>query len=125
MHEVSVAESLVESITGEAMRLNAKPVAAAISCGQLNTINDEVMQFAFEVAARDTVCQGMTISIVHLPWRATCRDCSGEFDFDIYSPKCPKCDSDKFTMADDAPLLLEEIELDEAQPLEKNEDNAE
>ena len=117
MHEVSVAESLVESITKEAMRLNAKPLAAKISCGQLNPINDEVMQFAFEVATKDTLCQGMTISIVHIPWRATCRDCSCGFDFDVYSPVCSQCGSSQFDMAEDAPLQLDEIELDENQPV--------
>lgn len=117
MHEVSVAESLLETITKEAMRLNAKPIAAKISCGQLNPINDEVMQFAFEVATKDTFCEGMTISVVHLPWRGTCRECSHEFEFDIYSPKCPSCQSMKFDMADDAPLQLDEIEFDENQPV--------
>jgi hydrogenase nickel incorporation protein HypA/HybF len=115
MHEVSVAESLVESITKEAMRLNAKPLAARISCGQLNPINDEVMQFAFEVAIKGTICEGMTLTVVHISWRATCRDCSDEFDFDVYSPVCPKCGSSRFEMADDTPLQLDEIELDENQ----------
>jgi hydrogenase nickel incorporation protein HypA/HybF len=117
MHEVSVAESLVESITKEAMCINAKPLAASISCGQLNPINDEVMQFAFEVATKDTICEGMTLTVMHIPWRAACRECSHEFDFDVYSPKCPQCGSSKFDMADDAPLQLDEIELDENQPV--------
>lgn len=113
MHEVSIAESLIETITKEAIRLNAKPISARISCGQLNPINNEVMQFAFEVVTKGTCCEGMSISVVHVPWRGTCRECSHEFDFDIYSPKCPQCDSDKFNMADDAPLQLDEIEFDE------------
>ena len=124
MHEVSVAESLIETITKEAKKINATPTAAVISCGQLNPINDDVMQFAFEVATKDTLCDGMTISVKHMPWGGLCRDCKHEFEFDIYSPKCPKCNSDKFDLKEDAPLLLEEIEFDENQPLEKNEDNA-
>ena len=119
MHEVGVAQSLVETITKEAIRLNAKPIAARISCGQLNPINDEVMQFAFDVATKDTICRGMSLSIVHVPWRATCRKCSHEFDFDIYSPECPQCQTGEFDMKDDAPLLLDEIELDENQPVKE------
>ena len=117
MHEVSIAESLIETITKQAKRIGATPIAAAISCGQLNPINDEVMQFAFEVATKDTLCEGMTISVKHMPWGGVCNDCKHEFDFDIYSPMCPKCKSMEFDMADDAPLQLDEIEFDENQPI--------
>lgn len=113
MHEMSVAESLVETIIKEAEKINAKPLKAVISCGQLNPINDEVMQFAFEVVTRDTVCAGMKLEVLHLPWRATCRKCKEKFDFDVYSPKCTKCGSAEMDMEDDAPLQLDEIEFDE------------
>ena len=117
MHEMSVAESLIETITAEAKKVNAKPVSATISCGQLNPINDEAMKFACEVVTKDTICEGMGINVVHVPWRGTCRKCDEVFDFDVYSPKCPKCDSDQFDMAEDAPLLLDEIEFDENCPV--------
>ena len=117
MHEMSVAESLVETITQEAEKANAKPICATISCGQLNPINEEVMQFAFEVVTRETVCEGMDIKVVHVPWRAVCRECSEAFEFDVYSPKCPKCEGNKFDLEEDAPLLLNEIEFDESIPV--------
>ena len=113
MHEMSVAESLVETIIKEAQKINATPLKAVISCGMLNPINDEVMQFAFEVVTRETVCEGMELEIVHIPWRAVCRDCGEKFDFDVYSPKCGKCDSTSMDMEEDAPLQLDEIEFDE------------
>ena len=114
MHETSVAQSIIESITTEAERIGKKPVHAKISCGQLNALNDEVMQFAFEVVSKGTACEGMTLAIEHYPLRATCRACAVTFDFDIYSPLCPQCQSTEYELAEDAPLLLEEIEfLDE------------
>ena len=113
MHETAVAESILKTILENAERVAARPVSAVISCGQFNAVNDEVMQFAFEAAAAGTPCEGMTLKINHIPMRATCRQCSTTFDFDIYHPACTQCDSTEFGFEPDAPLLLEEIEFEE------------
>ena len=54
MHETMVAESILNTIMEQAKQVDAKPVSAIISCGQFNTLNDEVMSFAFETAAAGT-----------------------------------------------------------------------
>jgi hydrogenase nickel incorporation protein HypA/HybF len=111
MHETAVAQSILDSILEEAKKIYARPVRALISCGQFNALNDEVMQFAFEVAAEGTPCQGMRLEIKHIPLRAKCSSCGHVFVFDIYSPACPECKAGDFAFESDAPLLLEEIEF--------------
>lgn len=113
MHETMIAQSIVEAILAEADKQSAKPVAAKISCGQLNPINDEVMNFAFEIAAKDTVCEGMSLQVVHIPLKANCEKCGERFEFDIYSPGCMYCGSTEINIEPDAPLLLEEIEFED------------
>lgn len=112
MHETAVAESILKTILDNAEQVKARPVSATISCGQFNALNDEVMQFAFETAATDTPCAAMTLKIRHVPLRATCKKCRTTFEFDIYRPACPQCDSTAFHFEPDAPLLLEEIEFE-------------
>jgi hydrogenase nickel incorporation protein HypA/HybF len=113
MHETAVAESILKTILENAEQVKARPVRAAISCGQFNAINDDVMQFAFETAAAGTLAEGMALKIRHIPMRATCRQCKTTFEFDIYKPACSRCDSAAFDFEPDAPLLLEEIEFEE------------
>lgn len=113
MHEISVAESIIDTIIEKADELGKKPLSATISCGQMNSINDEVMDFAFAAASKDTVCEGMRLKIIHNPLFATCRKCENNFEFDIYSPLCPACDSIEFNLQPDSPLLLEEIEFED------------
>ena len=113
MHETMIAQSIADAISKEAAKHNAKPIAAKISCGQLNPINDEVLNFAFEIVAKDSVCQGMKLQIVHIPLKGKCKKCGDMFDFDIYSPGCPACKSKEFNIEPDAPLLLEEIEFED------------
>ena len=117
MHETAVAESILRTIIEQAEQVNARPVSAVVSCGQFNTLNDEVMDFAFETAAAGTVCEGMKLEIKHIPLRATCKKCDTTFEFDVYKPACSQCDSTEFDFQPDAPLLLETIEFeDENQP---------
>jgi hydrogenase nickel incorporation protein HypA/HybF len=108
-----VARSILSAILAQAAKLNAKPISAKISCGQLNPINDEVLNFAFEVVVKGTVCERMKLEVVHIPLKATCKRCGKKFDFDIYSPACANCESEDFEIGPDAPLLLEEIEFED------------
>ncbi|MBN1787272.1 MAG: hydrogenase maturation nickel metallochaperone HypA [Sedimentisphaerales bacterium] len=113
MHESAVAHDIVNSILAEAKNQPGKVTRVLVSCGQINALNDEVMQFAFEAATADTICQGAKLEIKHIPLKATCKNCSGEFEFDLYNPNCPKCGKSDCTLGEDAPLLLEEIEFEE------------
>jgi hydrogenase nickel incorporation protein HypA/HybF len=111
MHETMVAQSLLETISDEATKQNAKALGAKISCGTLNAINDEALCFAFEAIAKGTSCEGMKLEIEHKPIRGQCKNCNEIFEFEICRPNCPKCNSEEFDLLPDAPLLLEEIEF--------------
>jgi len=65
MHETVLAENLLSSILEEAKKQNAKPVSAKISCGMLIAVNDEILCFAFDAAAKGTPCEGMRLEIEH------------------------------------------------------------
>ncbi len=112
MHEMAVAQSLVEAITLEARKHDAKPVTAKISCGELNAINDEVLTFAFEAISKGTACEGVTLQIEHKPMQARCRQCEGTYTLILSDVRCPRCGDEDFELLPDAPLVLEEIELD-------------
>ncbi len=111
MHEMMVAQSLITIISDEAVKHNAKPVGAKISCGTLNPVNDEALSFAFEALAKDTPCEGLEFKIEHKPIRARCNNCGPEFDVEFSHPACPRCGGDNFELLPDAPLVLEEIDF--------------
>ena len=117
MHETMIAQNIFTAISDQAKKHKARPLKAKISCGQYNTINDEILSFAFEAAADNSICQGMKLEIIHIPLNAICQSCGENFEFDIYSPKCKKCGSEDFQMAPDAPILLEEIEFEDKEKI--------
>jgi len=65
MHETMIAESLLAAISEEVKRHNSKPVSAKISCGMFSAVNDEILCFAFDAAAKGTPCEGMRLEIEH------------------------------------------------------------
>jgi hydrogenase nickel incorporation protein HypA/HybF len=111
MHEMTVAQSLIEIISDEAAKNNAKPISVKISCGTLNPVNDEVLGFAFDAIAKDTLCEGVKLHVEHKPIRARCKNCDRKFDVNLSCPECPKCHGADFELQPDAPLILEEIEF--------------
>ncbi len=111
MHEAMVAQSLLSIISDEAAKHNARPICARISCGKLSAINDEVLCFAFEAIARDTPCEGLKLEIEHKPLRAQCQNCVQDFDVELSQARCSKCGSEDFKLLADAPMVLEELEL--------------
>ena len=83
MHETMVAQGLLEAITTEVGKQNSKPLRVKISCGMFNVINDELLSFAFEAIAKDTICQSVKITVEHKPLQGRCNSCGKDFVFEI------------------------------------------
>jgi hydrogenase nickel incorporation protein HypA/HybF len=111
MHETVIAENLLAQICEEAAKQNAKPIAAKISCGKLNAVNEEVLSFAFESIAKETVCENIKLIVEQKPLMAVCRECKNNFAIDFSNIKCPNCQNENIEILPDAPLILEEIEF--------------
>ena len=111
MHEMTVAQNVLNAILQEASKQGEKPTAAKISCGELSVVNDELLRFAFDAISKGTDCEGLKLQIEHKPIQAHCKNCKNNYDIDISIPACPKCGSEDFELQPDAPLMLEEIDF--------------
>ncbi len=113
MHEATVAQSLLRVIQTHSEKQNARPVRGKISCGQLNTIHQDVFELAFAALAEGTVCEGMRFEIEKKPFHAKCEVCGHVFSVAFDTASCAQCSSERFTLLPDAPMLLETIEFAE------------
>ena len=112
MHETAIAQGIFDAIEKEAEQQKAKPISAKITCGLLNAVNDEVLQFAFDAICKDTICESVELNIEHKPLRGKCKKCDEEFDIEISEPLCSGCGSGSFELLPDEPIMLQEIEFD-------------
>ena len=112
MHETAIAQGLLIAIEKETKKQKAKPLSVKITCGLLNAVNDEVLQFAFEAICKGTICETMKLNIEHKPLQGQCKNCNENFDVKLTKPLCPHCGSGDFKLLPDEPMMLQEIEFD-------------
>ncbi len=70
MHELSIAETLVEMLAAEAARHRAEKILSVrIRLGRLSGIVSDALSFSFDVAAQGTIAEGARLQIDDAPGR--------------------------------------------------------
>jgi hydrogenase nickel incorporation protein HypA/HybF len=76
VHELSIANSVVELCAERAMGARVLRVTLEIGC--LAAVMPDAIRFCFDVCAKDTALEGATLDIIETPGRARCLDCGAE-----------------------------------------------
>ena len=80
MHELAIAESVVEAILERTEQRQVTTVRLAV--GRLSGVVPDALEFCFELATAGTPLEGATLEIVEPSGRAHCRGCDREFEKD-------------------------------------------
>ncbi|MFP4070835.1 MAG: hydrogenase maturation nickel metallochaperone HypA [Desulfovibrionales bacterium] len=95
MHELAIAESLVNLIQQELEKHGAtKLLKVRVKHGALATVVPEALQMSFEALTRDTNLEGAVLETEEIPLIVRCRECGEEFtpeEGDAFIMPCPKC----------------------------------
>jgi len=90
VHELSIAQSLLDIIAQQAQIYGAKRVTKVnLRIGALSGVVKEALCFAFEVLSKGHVAEGATLEIEEVPVRIRCERC-GVFE-GIPFLVCPDC----------------------------------
>jgi len=94
MHELSIAMSVIEIADEYAEKANANVVnKIEIEVGELSGVVLEALEFAMEVAVKNTILENANCQYIQIPGIARCEKCAHEFSTsDLHTP-CPKCNS--------------------------------
>ena len=103
MHELAIAESVVDTVT---QRLpDATVTCVHLEIGALSGVVADSIRFCFDLATEGTALAGSRLEITEPPGRCRCRSCGTEFQPDPPIVLCP-CGS-----ADVAVLGGEELKI--------------
>lgn len=113
MHELTIANSLVELASDHAARNGAVRVTAvSIRLGVLCGIGRS-LYFCFEPASRGTMCEGATLRIEEVPLSVECDTCGGvKVPKALYNFRCPDCGYPTPKVVTGREMELVSIELD-------------
>ena len=76
MHELSIAQSIIEIAEAEARKESSRCIQMIkIRLGEFTTVVREALEFAFEVARRDTLAETARLEIESVPMLLRCVVC--------------------------------------------------
>jgi hydrogenase nickel incorporation protein HypA/HybF len=115
MHELSLAQSLLELIRQQAAEHGfARVNLVKLSCGRLSGVEPQALDFAFTCAIPGTLCEAARLELTILPLKLHCFDCDQELAREDGDPTtCPVCGGSRVTVtAGFEELRLLELDVD-------------
>ena len=92
MHELSIAESLLQIIVDEVGQHGLISInKVKLQIGRFTAVVPESLTFCFELVSRDTVASGAQIEIETVGIVARCEKCDISFEVENRVFLCPKC----------------------------------
>jgi hydrogenase nickel incorporation protein HypA/HybF len=92
MHELGIAEQMLQVALDYAAKNNAKRITAFNV--EMNAAMDESadsLRFHFENLSRGTIAEDARVEISRVPVKAKCLECGNEFDWEAQDQVCPRC----------------------------------
>lgn len=115
MHEMGITQGILSAAFEAAEKAGETRITEIyISVGELTEIVEFALQFAFEALTPDTMAEGATLIVTHVPARSHCNDCGVDYDHDRFQMLCPECDSFNVTLLQGRELQIDRIETGDA-----------
>jgi hydrogenase nickel incorporation protein HypA/HybF len=92
MHEMGIANSVLEAVKAEAeMRPGMRVAKVCVRVGELAGVDPEALRFCFDALVKETALEPLSLEIEFHPRRHRCPSCGQEFDVTNSETQCPTC----------------------------------
>ena len=113
MHEFSLCESIVETLTTQTRQQGFTQVRRVwLEIGALANVELDALRFAFEIVRQNTVAATAVLDIITLPGRAWCLDCGQEVNINQFFDPCPLCGGHQWRLTGGNELRITEMEVE-------------
>ena len=113
MHELSIAESILDAVRQELTRHpGGRPIRAGLRIGELSGVDADSLSFCFEAVVKGTEWETLQLDIRACLQRRLCEECANEFAVVDYDAICPKCSSDKTKLISGDELDFDYLEVE-------------
>jgi hydrogenase nickel incorporation protein HypA/HybF len=117
MHEMGIANSILEAVKTEAARYpGSQPRKVGVRIGELQAIDQDSLRFCFDAIVRETELDGLQLEIELCPRRHRCQACAQEFIVRDYEFKCPQCGEARSECISGDEMALAYLEVEEYEP---------
>lgn len=113
MHEMSLAEGVMELITEASRREGFARVRTVwLEIGCLAAVEVEALRFCFDAVMTGTLAEGARLEIIDLPGRAWCGQCQIEVGLRDDDGVCPQCGGFKLRITGGDQMRVKELEVE-------------
>ena len=114
MHELSVAQSLLDIVLSEAQRHGAdKIVRVGVTVGAFTSVVPHALKFSFDLIKENTPAAEAELVITQVPLAGVCEECDQEVMLESPEFLCPNCGSPKVLHTQGRELQVDYIETPE------------
>ena len=112
MHEMSIAQSVVDIIQEEVSRRGVRQLRAInLIMGRLSAVVPSHLALCFEIITKNTLLEGTTLNIREVPLGYQCPDCGKGFSVAEIQFTCPDCGESNLKLTAGRELAVESIEV--------------
>jgi hydrogenase nickel incorporation protein HypA/HybF len=113
MHELSIAQSIVDTVREHpAARQGRRVLRIGVSVGEISGVAVDALEFCFSMTVRGTEFDGAALHVEAVPVRYRCDGCGREFHPREFVAECPACGATRATMIAGDELGLSFLELE-------------
>ena len=112
MHELSLAEALIDQLTDVVRREGASKITnIQLEIGEMSGVEREPFEFAFPIAADGSPAENAALDIQEVPVRITCGDCGKDSHPEYPMIVCTKCGSMAVEVTDGKEFKVKSVEV--------------
>lgn len=115
MHELSLAENLIQLVEQTARREAAARVrAVVVEIGELSAVEVDALRFAFDAVKRGGLAAQAQLELIPIPGRGRCQDCAAEVPMPVLYAACSACGSCRVDILSGRELRVRDILIEDA-----------
>lgn len=113
MHELSIAESIIEQIEGNALTHKFKKVTKiTLEIGVLAGIEKSALLFCFDAAAKNSLAEGAELVIRDKLAKGTCRHCHQQVSTSNWYEPCPHCGQMEIDITEGQQMIIKSLQVE-------------
>jgi hydrogenase nickel incorporation protein HypA/HybF len=113
MHELSIAQNIIEIVEENAKDLEGGMISEVeLDIGTVSGVIPETLEFALDVAVKDTILEKAKFKINIIKAKAHCNECKKEFELEDIYTLCPHCGSLQFEIISGKELKVKSIKIE-------------
>lgn len=112
MHELTIAQSIVELAEEAAEKENADKIYSIdIEIGALSGVVFEALEFALQIIVKNTKLEKTVVNYLKIDGLAQCKNCNAQFKTNDLLAVCPVCNRAEFQIIDGKQLRIKSLKV--------------